>query len=102
MGKGITNSERLLHRVLSFNGVKVQKVDAVALPLVDGRCSPSGWCLVEVGKDCRPAHWVWPAQPCLEMNATAAQREVYEKRFEQRSKIEYLMKGTVGVEMNEP
>ena len=102
IGKGIPNSERLLYRVLDRNGVKVQKVDAHALPLVDGRCSGSGWCLVEVGKDCRPPQWSWPSKPCLELNTTAAQKEIYDRRFEQRAKIEHLMKSTVGVEMNEP
>ena len=42
----------------------MRRVSADEIPLVDGRCSAQGWCLVEEGKDCRPATWPWPTRPC--------------------------------------
>ena len=74
-------------------------VTADALPLVDGRCSPRGWCLVESGKDCRPAAWTLPSRPCEEHNATAAQRELYAQRFKPRSEIDKSMAKSIA--MNE-
>ncbi|KAL3931628.1 MAG: hypothetical protein SGPRY_001044 [Prymnesium sp.] len=46
---------------------KVSRVSAEELPLVDGRCTAHGWCLVEEGKDCRPAQRSWAARPCEEV-----------------------------------
>jgi hypothetical protein len=100
IGRGIPNSERLLRAVLDRNGVKVDRVDPEALPLVDGRCSPFGWCLVEEGKDCHPRSWTWPSRPCEQLNATATQRDLYAQRFKPRAAIEGYMKRTVGVGMN--
>ena len=98
LGRGITNSERLLRAVLDRRGVRVQRVSAEDLPLVDGRCTPQGWCLVEEGKDCRPATWPWPARPCEEHNMTATQKELYLQRFRPRSAIAPHM--VAGVSMN--
>ena len=111
IGKGIPNSERLLRAVLDRNGVKVERVTAADLPLVDGRCSPFGWCLVEEGKDCRPTKWTWadpaskpsnqPTRPCEELNATASQRALYANRFKPRAAIAKDMSASVGLGMNE-
>jgi hypothetical protein len=98
LGRGITNSERLLRAVLDRRGVRVQRVSAEDLPLVDGRCTPQGWCLVEEGKDCRPATWPWPTRPCEEHNMTATQKELYLQRFRPRSAIAPHM--VAGVSMN--
>ena len=64
------NSERLLRAVLDRNRVQVRRVSADEIPLVDGRCSAQGWCLVEEGKDCRPATWPWPTRPCEVLHPT--------------------------------
>ena len=101
IGRGIPNSERLLRAVLDRNGVLVSRVEPEDLPLVDGRCSPFGWCLVEQGKDCRPQRWSYPCKPCEELNATATQRALYDKRFKPRAAIAADMRSTVGVGMNE-
>ena len=99
IGRGIPNSERLLRAVLDRNGVKVERVEPQRLPLVDARCSPYGWCLVEEGKDCRPPSWAHPARPCEAHNMTAAQRALYAERFKPRAKIGgQLVKG---IAMNE-
>ena len=101
LGKGIPNSERLLRAVLDRNGVQVNRVTPEELPLVDGRCSPFGWCLVEEGKDCRPKSWSYPTRPCEALNATPTQRALYSKRFSPRAAIASDMKSTVGDAMNE-
>ena len=87
--------------VLDRNGVQVDRVEAADLPLVDARCSPFGWCLVEEGKDCRPTTWSWPTKPCEQLNATGEQRALYLNRFKPRSAIAGDMRKTVGVAMNE-
>lgn len=87
IGKGIPNSERLLKAVLERNGVAVARVPPEALPLVDGRCSPYGWCLVETSKDCRPVTWPYAAKPCETRNATQTQRALYANRFKPRATI---------------
>ena len=98
-GRGIPNSERLLRKVLDRHRVKVDRVQPGVLPLVDGRCSAEGWCLVEEGKDCRPPSWAHPARPCEAHNMTAAQRALYAERFKPRAKIGgQLVKG---IAMNE-
>ena len=98
-GRGIPNSERLLRKVLDRHRVKVDRVQPAVLPLVDGRCSAEGWCLVEEGKDCRPPSWAHPARPCEAHNMTAAQRALYAERFKPRAKIGgQLVKG---IAMNE-
>jgi hypothetical protein len=66
----VPNSERLLRAVLDRNRVQVRRVSADEIPLVDGRCSAQGWCLVEEGKDCRPATWPWPTRPCEVLHPT--------------------------------
>ena len=76
-----------------------QRVSADALPLVDGRCSPHGWCLVETGKDCRPERWSWPVRPCEEHNMTSEQRELYAQRFKARKTI--AGHRTRGIAMND-
>ena len=101
IGKGIPNSERLLRAVLDRNGVKVERVEPAELPLVDARCSPFGWCLVEEGKDCRPLTWSWPTKPCELLNASASQRALYANRFKPRAAIAKDMRATVGEAMNE-
>ena len=63
--------------------------------------TPHGWCLVETGKDCRPASWPWPSKPCEELNATASQRALYAQRFKPRAAIARDMRRTVGEGMNE-
>uniref|UniRef100_A0A7S2I821 Uncharacterized protein n=1 Tax=Haptolina brevifila TaxID=156173 RepID=A0A7S2I821_9EUKA len=99
LGRGIPNSERLLRAVLDRRGVQVQRVTPEQLPLVDGRCSPQGWCLVEEGKDCRPKTWALPSRPCEELNMSATQRELYKQRFKPRKDIAGHM--VTGVAMNE-
>ena len=99
LGRGIPNSERLLRAVLDRRGVRVLRASAEELPLVDGRCSPQGWCLVESGKDCRPQAWALNAQPCEQLNMTATQRELYSTRFKARKDIPAHL--TAGVSMNE-
>ena len=101
IGKGIPNSERLLRAVLDRNGVKVERVLPAELPLVDARCSPYGWCLVEEGKDCRPATWSYATKPCELLNATGEQRALYANRFKPRAAIAHDMRKTVGEAMNE-
>ena len=100
IGRGIPNSERLLRAVFDRNGVRVLRVTADELPLVDGRCSPYGWCLVEEGKDCRPSQWSLPARPCETLNMSASQRHLYEhERFKPRGQIaKHLVRG---IAMNE-
>ena len=100
-GRGIPNSERLLRKVLDRHRVKVDRVQPGVLPLVDGRCSADGWCLVEEGKDCRPKSWAWPTKPCEELNATASQRALYANRFKPRAAIAKDMSASVGLGMNE-
>ena len=99
IGRGITNSERLLRAVLDRRGVRVQRVSASELPLVDGRCTSMGWCLVEEGKDCRPPKWTWPGRPCEEHNMTTAQKQLYEQRFKPRAAIASHL--VTGVSMND-
>lgn len=71
------------------------------LPLVDGRCSPFGWCLVEEGKDCRPATWPWQTKPCETLNASSVQRDcLYANRFKPRAEVERLCP-TTGLNMND-
>ena len=65
----------------------MKRVSAEQIPLVDGRCSAQGWCLVEEGKDCRPEKWTLAVRPCEELNATAEQRELYQQRFKPRAQI---------------
>ena len=65
----------------------MRRVSADEIPLVDGRCSAQGWCLVEENKDCRPTKWSWPAKPCDHLNATAAQKELYAQRFKTRAEL---------------
>ena len=98
---GIPNSKRLLRAVFDRRGVRVQRATSDELPLVDGRCSPHGWCLVETGKDCRPASWVGvhATRPCEELNMTVTQRELYRVRFMKRGEIPQRL--TAGVSMNE-
>ena len=91
----------ILRAVLDRNGVQVNRVTPEELPLVDGRCSPFGWCLVEEGKDCRPKSWSYPTRPCEALNATPTQRALYSKRFSPRAAIASDMKSTVGDAMNE-
>ena len=98
-GRGIPNSERLLRKVLDRHRVRVDRVAAGALPLVDGRCSADGWCLVEEGKDCRPTSWAHPAKPCEAHNMTASQKALYESRFKPRAKISGRL--VAGIAMNE-
>ena len=83
----VGNSEQLLRRVLTRHGVTVTSVPPDELPLVDGRCSPHGWCLVEPGKDCWPAEYAWEAPPCSGLNATEAQRLLYAQRWVERRTI---------------
>lgn len=90
LGRRIPNSERLLKAVLDVHDVTVTRVTAEQLPLVDGRCSAEGWCLVEEGKDCRPSTWTWPAKPCEKLNTTAEQRQLYASRFESRAVVKKL------------
>jgi hypothetical protein len=80
-------------------GVRVSRVPPEDLPLVDGRCSAHGWCLVEEGKDCKPSTWAWPATPCEQLNMSAAQRDLYAQRFKPRHEIAaHIVKG---VSMND-
>ena len=58
-----------------------------AFPLVDGRCSPLGWCLVEPGKDCWPADFAWRVAPCSSRTATDGQRLLYAQRWVERRSI---------------
>ena len=102
IGRGISNSERLLKAVLDRRGVRVQRESVEQLPLVDGRCTPHGWCLVEEGKDCRPARWPWPSMPCEQhflANSTSSQKELYADRFKKRRDIASHL--VAGVAMNE-
>jgi hypothetical protein len=99
IGRGIPNSERLIRAVYDRRRVRVLRVSADELPLVDGRCSPQGWCLVEEGKDCRPVSWSWPTKPCEQHNMTSLQRELYSQRFKARKDIAKHM--VAGVAMNE-
>lgn len=102
LGRGIPNSERLLRSVFERNGVQVSRITPEELPLVDARCSPFGWCLVEENKDCRPARWSWPAKVCEHLNATDKQRALYAQRFQPRARIAKEAKEMVdGVSMNE-
>ena len=89
----------MLRAVLDRNGLRVERVTAEQL--AEGHCSGFGWCLVEEGKDCRPAKWSWPSLPCEQLNATAQQRELYAQRFKPRAAIAKDMSRTVGVGMNE-
>ena len=86
---------------LSLSLSQVERVEPAELPLVDARCSPFGWCLVEEGKDCRPKTWAWPTKPCEELNATGEQRALYAQRFKPRAQIAQDMRRTVGEAMNE-
>lgn len=90
LGRRIPNSERLLRAVLDSHEVSVTRVTAAQLPLVDGRCSAEGWCLVEEGKDCRPSTWTWPTKLCEQLNTTAEQRQLYASRFESRAVVKKL------------
>jgi len=102
LGRGVPNSERLLKKVLDNNLVKVQRVTAEQLPLVDGRCTARGWCLVEEGKDCRPATWSWAARPCEEIEMTPGQKCLFEHRFLARRIVAQKCGGaTNGIAMNE-
>ena len=84
----VGNSEQLLRRVLTRHAVPVTSVPPDELPLVDGRCSPRGWCLVEPGKDCWPQERrAWAAPPCSQLNATEAQRLLYAQRWVERRTI---------------
>ena len=100
IGRGISNSERLLKAVLDRRGVRVQRVSPEAIPLVDGRCVSQGWCLVENGKDCRPATVPLRTKPCETYNMTATQQELYKQRFLPRKKIAPHL--AAGVPMNDP
>lgn len=101
IGKGIPNSERLLRAVLDRNRVQVKRVSAEQIPLVDGRCSAQGWCLVEEGKDCRPATWPWPTKPCEVLNASQEQRGcLYKNRFLARAEVQRLC-SVKGLSMND-
>ena len=101
IGRGIPNSERLLRAVFERNGVRVERVEAAQLPLVDARCSPFGWCLVEEGKDCRPTSWTWNTKPCEQLNVSDSTRQLYANRFKPRAEIREHMRSTVGEAMNE-
>lgn len=85
--KGIRNAEGLMKWLLKRNDLEAVRALPEALPFVDGRCSPFGWCLVELQKDCRPATWSYPTKPCEEFNATAAQRAIYKQRSQARAQI---------------
>ena len=83
----VGNSEQLLRRVLDKHSVGVAFIPPDQLPLVDGRCSPEGWCLVEPGKDCWPSGYSWDAQPCSSHNMSDAQRLLYAQRWVERRTI---------------
>ena len=89
--------------MLDRNRVKVARVPAKQLPLVDGRCSAQGWCLVEENKDCRPPPpWGSDVRPCEDLNATAQQRQLYRDRFDPRAVIASRARGTLGkIKLNE-
>ena len=60
-----------------------------------------GWCLVEEGKDCRPAAWPWPTRPCEVLNATANQQGcLYANRFKPRVEVQRLC-SVQGLSMND-
>ena len=86
----VGNSEQLLKKSLALHGVlskHVTRVPPEMLPLVDSRCSPQGTCLVEEGKDCRPAQYTWRAPPCEALNASDAQRLLYAQRWVPRQEL---------------
>lgn len=87
--------------MLDRNRVQVRRVSADEIPLVDGRCSAQGWCLVEEGKDCRPAAWPWPTRPCEVLNASANQQGcLYANRFKPRVEVQRLC-SVQGLSMND-
>ena len=73
--------------MLARGGVAVESVPPDELPLVDGRCSAQGWCLVEPGKDCWPSRYSLAAPPCSRLNATDEQRLLYAQRWVERRTI---------------